>query len=81
MSKYVVGMQAEVAAANLHPLLERLAGESEPLLRRSVLTAIAALAQPGSAAGPFPEALWDPWSERVSSLWALAHPILLLASG
>ena len=57
-------MQAEVAAANLHPLLERLSAEPDPLLRRSVLTAVAALAQPGSSAGAFPAALWDSWSER-----------------
>ena len=60
-------LQAEVAAANLHPLLERLSMEPEPLLRRSVLTAIAALAQPGSSAGAFPAALWDTWSERVGA--------------
>lgn len=66
-SRPAAAAQAEVHAANLLPLLERLAGEADPLLRRSVLTAIAALAAPGSSAGPFPEQLWDPWSERVRS--------------
>lgn len=58
-------LQAEIAAANVHPLLERLAAEPEPLLRRSLLTLLAALAAPGSSTGAFPEALWDPWTERV----------------
>ena len=71
--------QAEVRAANLLPLLERLAGEADPLLRRSVLTAVAALAAPGSSAGAFPEQLVDAWSERVGlpSHWCLCRGNLL----
>lgn len=57
--------QAEVAKANVYPLLERLAGESDLLLLRSLLTAVAALAQPGTVRGDLPDAVRERWSERV----------------
>lgn len=57
--------QAEVANANVYPLLERLAGESDLLLLRSLLTAVAALAQHGTVRGDLPDAVRERWSERV----------------
>lgn len=59
-------MQVDVATASVYPLLERLAGESDLLLRRSLLTAIAALAQAGPAVGDLPEGVRGRWSERVN---------------
>ncbi|KAK9822384.1 hypothetical protein WJX81_006810 [Elliptochloris bilobata] len=56
---------------SVHALLKRLTGEPDELLRRSVLTAVAALAQPGSAAGELPEALRDYWAE-LALRWACA---------
>ena len=50
---------------SVHVLLRRLSDEPDELLRRSVLTAVAALAEPGSAGGELPESLRDSWSELV----------------
>lgn len=63
---YYGAVQADVATANVYPLLDRLAGEPDLLLRRSLLTAIAALALPGAATGELPEPVRERWSERVS---------------
>jgi hypothetical protein len=59
-----------MVAVKVYPLLEKLAGEPNLLVRRAVLTAITALAQPGTAAGAaattsVPEGLSEKWSERV----------------
>lgn len=53
----------------VYPLLDKLAGEPDSLVRRSVLTAISALAQPGTpAATNVVESLSEKWSERVCHL-------------
>jgi hypothetical protein len=61
-----------MAAANVYPLLEKLAGEPDALVRRSVLTAVAALAQPGAGDDGFPDALSEQWSDRVLPLLSLS---------
>ncbi|CAL8471570.1 g11112 [Coccomyxa elongata] len=63
--KYGSQLDADVATANVYPLLDRLAGEPDLLLRRSLLTAIAALALPGAATGELPEPVRERWSERI----------------
>ena len=52
-------------AVNLLPLLERLAGEHDELLRRSLLTAIAAMAQCGIAGEALPTEVREAWAEKV----------------
>ena len=60
-----VALQAEMTTVNLLPLLNRLAGESDELLRRSLLTAIAAMAQCGVAGEALPTAVREAWAEKV----------------
>ena len=61
-------MQAEMTSVNLLPLLERLAGEPDELLRRSLLTAVAAMAQLGASEERLPTAVREAWAEKVASL-------------
>ena len=62
-TKYPV--QAEMASVKLLPLLDRLAGEPDELLRRSLLTAILVMAQPGSSGDAMPTAVREGWAEKV----------------
>jgi hypothetical protein len=66
-------MQAEMAGARLLPLLDRLAGEPNELLRRSLLTAISIMAQAASSGDPMPTPVREDWAEKVS-----LPPLLLL---
>lgn len=54
-----------MASVNLLPLLERLAGESDELLRRSLLTAVSAMAQTGVPGQTMPTAMQEAWAEKV----------------
>jgi len=67
--------QAAPGMRSAHALLKRLASEPDDLLRRAVLTAVAALAQPGGSAGELPDALRDSWSElvRAHAAWGVAR--------
>ena len=66
-------LQAEMTAVNLLPLLDRLAGERDELLRRALLTAIAAMAQCGVAGEALPTAVREAWAEKVLPLHAWPH--------
>ena len=55
---------------NLLPLLERLAGESDELLRRSLLTAVTAMAQSGASEEHMPTIIREAWAEKV-----ILHPL------
>ena len=59
-------VQAEMASIKLLPLLDRLAGEPDELLRRSLLTAISVMAQPGSSGDAMPTAVREGWAEKVT---------------
>ncbi|CAK0785443.1 hypothetical protein CVIRNUC_008652 [Coccomyxa viridis] len=63
--KHDAPLHAEMTAVNLLPLLDRLAGESDELLRRSLLTAIAAMAQCGLAGEALPTAVREAWAEKI----------------
>ena len=74
-------MQAEMTSVNLLPLLERLAGEPDELLRRSLLTAVTAMAQSGASEEHMTTSTREAWAEKVpptSSL--LRHPACLDAA-
>ena len=66
-----------MTAVNLLPLLDRLAGESDELLRRSLLTAIAAMAQCGVAGEALPTAVREAWAEKVlpAPAWPTAQAL------
>lgn len=65
-------IQAEMTSVSLLPLLERLAGESDELLRRSLLTAVSAIAQAGTSDEMMPTIVREAWAEKV-----LSHELLL----
>ena len=56
-----------MTSVNLLPLLERLAGESDELLRRSLLTAVTAMAQSGTSEEHMPITVREAWAEKVTS--------------
>ena len=58
-------MQAEMTSVNLLPLLNRLAGESDELLRRSLLTAVTAMAQSGASEEHMTISTREAWAEKV----------------
>ena len=60
-----------MASERLLPLLDRLAGEPDELLRRSLLTAISIMAQPGSCGDAMPTTVREGWAEKVTP-----HPTL-----
>ena len=55
-----------MTSVNLLPLLERLAGEPDELLRRSLLTAVTAMAQSGASEEHMPTNVREAWAEKVS---------------
>ena len=82
-----LSIQAEMTSVSLLPLLERLAGESDELLRRSLLTAASAIAQAGISDEMMPTIVREAWAEKVLSheppfCCRLAHtePTLLICS-
>lgn len=58
-----------MTSVNLLPLLERLAGESDELLRRSLLTAVTAMAQSGVPEEHLQTTVREAWAEKVTQIW------------